>query len=271
MDSYFFVPGNRVHKLDTIKSLGVSQIIIDLEDAVKFSEREEIFKKFKNTENLKQHFVRIPLFNEKEVLDLHFLNNFIALGYTKFVFPKLNSFEEVSKVFNSINNINLQVILLIETPRLFLEAKEVLLTFKRFVTGIGIGSHDFMSVVGGEHSLKNLEFLRQQLLYLARMINITAIDIASMNLNEEEAFKEEVLDGFKKGYDAKFFIHPWQFKTYQELKLYSKEEYIWATKILTTLKEVGSEEEFNPIVIDGEVIERPHLNKAKKINKYYKK
>lgn len=271
MESYFFIPGNRIHKIEAIKALGVSEIIIDLEDAVKFSEREQIFETFKTDASLKEYFIRIPLFDKNEQLDLHFLENFVSLGYTKFVFPKLNDLAQITTVFQSVHLIKLQVILLIETPRLFLEAKEVLLTFKKYLCGIGIGSHDFMSVIGGEHTLNNLEVVRQQLLYLARMINITAIDIASMDLNDKKAFSAEILNGFKKGYDAKFFIHPWQIKTYRALQLYTEEEYKWAKKILKALAEVGNENEFNPIIIDGDVIERPHLNKAKKINKFYKK
>lgn len=133
-----------------------------------------------------------------------------------------------------------------------------------------MGSHDFMSEVGGEHTLENLQVVRQQLLYLARMCSIEAIDIASMELENKSSFTGELLDGFKKGYDAKFFIHPWQLNVFKQLKLYTEKDYSWASKILETLKEVGTANEFNPIVIDGQIIERPHLNKAKKIIKYYK-
>ncbi len=66
MDTYFFVPGDRISKIDQILSLGVSQIIIDLEDAVKLSEREHIFNVLKNTQNLKSFFIRIPLFDQND-------------------------------------------------------------------------------------------------------------------------------------------------------------------------------------------------------------
>lgn len=270
MDTYFFVPGNRINKIEDIEALGVTQIIIDLEDAVKFSERESILKVFKNNNLLQKYFIRIPLFNEKGILDFYFLKKLVDFGYSNFVFPKLNEFDQVSQVFNSIGTANIKVLLLIETPRLFLEAKDILLSFRKYIFAIGMGSHDFMSEIGGEHTLKNLEVVRLQLLYLARMCSMEAIDIASMELIDEKSFKDEIIDGFMKGYDAKFFIHPWQLNVFKGLSLYTEKDYFWATKILETLKEVGNVDEFNPVIIDGQVIERPHLNKAKKIIKYYK-
>ena len=42
MDSYFFIPVTRLDKIPKIKNLQVSEIIIDLEDAVKYSERLQL-------------------------------------------------------------------------------------------------------------------------------------------------------------------------------------------------------------------------------------
>ena len=126
-----------------------------------------------------------------------------------------------------------------------------------------------MAEVGGEHDLRNLEFVRSYIIYLARMINIEAIDIASMELSDSEAYSQEILDGLYKGFDAKFFIHPWQIKLFNSLPLYSPEEIEWAQKIKKEFINKGGFNEFSPIIIDGKVIERPHLNKAKKILRYY--
>src|SRR5690606_35201677 len=123
--------------------------------------------------------------------------------------------------------------------------------------------------IGGVHDLKNLEYARQQLLYIARAIKISAIDIASMELSNASILEEEILDGVYKGYDAKFFIHPWQMNVFKSISLYSDQEIKWALNIQKEFNKVGSNEEFNPIVIEGQIIERPHLKKAKKIIKYY--
>ncbi|MCH3884616.1 aldolase/citrate lyase family protein [Tenacibaculum aquimarinum] len=269
MKKYFFVPGNKLHKINSILKLNVSDIIIDLEDAVKFSEREDIISNLNKQPEYKKHFIRVPLYDIENKLNFSMFESLITFGFTKFVFPKIESKSDFELIIDNVKSENLKIILLIETPRLFLEAKELLLENQKYFVGLAIGSHDLMSVIGGEHSLKNLEVFRQNILILARMISIEAIDIASMELSNESEVEKEIIDGFKKGYDGKFYIHPWQLNVEKRLTLYSKKEYNWAIKIKNELEKVSSEKEFAPVVIDGEIIERPHLNKVKKIIEYY--
>lgn len=269
MDSYFFVPGTRLHKIPHIQELSVTEIIVDLEDAVKFSERTYILEQLKSKPNYKDFYIRIPLYNEFEEINTFIFKDLYENGFRKFVFPKIQKSDDFNKIISESNYTDLQIILLVETSRFFLEVKDILLEYEKMFSGIGIGSHDFMAEIGGVHDLKNLEYVRLQILYLARMINIKAIDIASMELKDENLYKNEIIDGFTKGYDGKFFIHPWQINTFKSISLYSKEELNWAKKIKNELVKVGSEREFNPIILDGQIIERPHLAKAEKIIKYY--
>lgn len=269
MESFFFVPGTRLHKIPDIQKLNVSQIIIDLEDAVKFSERTYILEQLKSKPNYKDFYIRIPLYNEFEEINTFIFKDLYENGFRKFVFPKIQKSDDFNKIISESNYTDLQIILLVETSRFFLEVKDILLEYEKMFSGIGIGSHDFMAEIGGVHDLKNLEYVRQHILYLARMLNIQAIDIASMELQNKAFIVEEITDGFNKGYDAKFFIHPWQIDIFKSISLYSREELNWARKVQNEFKIVGSKAEFNPVVIDGQIIERPHLNKAKKIIKYY--
>lgn len=269
MQSYFFVPGTRLHKIGDIQKLNVSEIIIDLEDAVKVSEREEILDQLISNEFYKNFYVRIPLYNELEKLNISILIELYDNGFRKFVFPKIQKIADFEKIISEREFENLKIILLIETTRFFLEAKDILPKYEKYFSGIGIGSHDFMAEVGGVHDLKNLEYVRLQILYLARMINIPAIDIASMELNGDKVYADEIMDGFRKGYDAKFFIHPWQVNVFKSVSLYSEDELNWARQVKEELNKVGGPGEFNPIVLNGQIIERPHLAKAEKIIKYY--
>lgn len=269
MKSYFFVPGSRLHKISEMHTLSISEIIIDLEDAIKFSERKQILEELKSKGSYKNFYIRIPLYNENEKLEISFLEELYVSGFRKFVFPKIQKASDFDILINGKEYSDIEIILLVETARFFLEVKDVFFKYGNIFSGIGLGSHDFMSEVGGDHDLKNLEYVRLHILYLARMINIEAIDIASMELKDKAAYKDEILDGFRKGYDAKFFIHPWQINTFKSISLYSENELVWAKKIKNELVKVGGKNEFNPIVVDGQIIERPHLAKAEKIIKYY--
>lgn len=269
MQTYFFVPGTRLHKIEDIQNLNVSEIIIDLEDAVKFSEREQIIEQLVSESEYQKFYVRIPLYDKTEKIETSFFQELYQNGFRKFVFPKIEKASDFDVIISEKEYQDLQIILLVETTRYFLEVKETLLKYENLFSGIGIGSYDFMSEVGGVHDLKNLEYVRLQILYLARMINIQAIDIASMELKEENLLTEEIKDGFQKGYDAKFFIHPWQINIFKSISLYSENELDWAKKVKKELAKVENKEEFNPVILDGKIIERPHLNKVEKIIKYY--
>lgn len=271
MDSFFFIPGSKLSNLDMILSLQVSEIIIDLEDALRESERLSILDELKNHKKYGDHYLRVPFTAASaNEFNTELYRRLLHLGYRKFVFPKLASREDFQKIIDAGSAEDLRIILLVETPRLFLEAKELLLNHKDLISGVGLGSHDFMSVVGGVHELENLYYLRQHILYLARMINTVPIDIASMELNSKTALAAEITDGFRKGYEAKFFIHPWQLEVLREINFYSREEYQWALSILRELDKAGKKEEFQPVVINGQVIEKPHLDRVHKIVKYYR-
>lgn len=272
MDSYFFVPGYKLGNIDKIKALGVDEIIIDLEDAVKASDRQMILSRLLSDDiNYKEYYIRIPLYDYQGKIDAQLLLSLLENGFHKLVFPKISSLEDFEFIHSYFVNFSPAIILLVETPRLLLEAKDLLLKYKKFISGVAVGSHDFMNTVGGVHSLRNLEFFRLQILYLARMIHVKAIDIASMELQDTQSLEAEIKDGVYKGFDAKLYIHPKQIEALKSINLYTPDELAWARKVNNAFKQVnGNKDEFNPVVIDGEVIEKPHLQRAEKILNYYK-
>lgn len=269
MDSYFFIPANRLHKIEAIQKLSVDEIIIDLEDAIKTSERESFLKALADERIERSLFVRVPIYDLSNALDLDFYSSLKKLGYKHFIFPKLKGINDTRILFSHVNP-DEKIVLLVETPRLLLELKEVLNQYHSYLYGIGLGSHDLMNAIGGEHTLPNIEFYRNTILLNARAYQLKAFDIASMELKNEKEFQYEIMDGFKKGFDAKFYIHPWQIAQKNKLNFYTKEDLDWAEKIYKAYQEVGNAEEFNPIVVDGEIIEKPHLNKVFTILKYFK-
>lgn len=273
MESYFFVPATKLNKISNLTKLNISEFIIDFEDAIKASERELLFQDLNNINKTKECFIRVPLheLSFEENLDLDFLKKFINKGYKKFVLPKIKNLKELDVILKQFKSEDLKYILLIETPRTYLEFLNSFNKYGNKLFGIGLGSHDFMSIVGGKHILQNLETIRQNILFIARALNIVPIDIASMELKNDEAFKQEVIDGFNKGFDAKFIIHPKQYEIINNTNFYTEEEYNLAIKIKEELLKLKNKKEFNPIVIEGKIIEQPHIQRAEKIIKNYKK
>lgn len=266
MRSYFFIPGTLYKNIALIRSQGVDEIIIDLEDAVRTSEREAILQQMLDSSESRDYWVRVPLRTsfeqDVEPGTFHYL---LEKGFRKFILPKLRSAAELDQLTSHPLAKGKAYILLIEHPRLLLELYDKVLEKNNNIQGIGLGSHDMASWIGAKHTLKNLEYPRGKVLYLAKAFEIEAIDIASMELQDQAQFEEELRDGIEKGYDAKFLIHPWQLKLFNNLNYYTQEEVQWAEKVVEAYNQVKGKDEFAPIVIDNEVIERPHIKRALKI------
>ncbi|WGK64727.1 aldolase/citrate lyase family protein [Croceiramulus getboli] len=196
---------------------------------------------------------------------------FLENDFKKFVVPKIQNKADLDKMVSFLSGYDAQIILLVETPRLYLELLTAITDYKNAIFGLALGSHDYMAAIGGAHTLKNLEVVRQNMLSMARAINGIAVDIASMDLGNLEDFEVELQDGFNKGFDAKFLIHPKQYEFFKAYTFYSEDEYTHALKIVALLEDVKSDtKEFNPVVVDGQIIERPHLDRALKIVNTYR-
>lgn len=268
MQSLFFIPATKLSKISHIKDIGVNEIIIDLEDAVSLSDLSRVLEELLLLED-KSCFVRVPVINNDSV-DLEILSMLNQAGFEKFMLPKLGSYNHFKEIAKGVGFATKSIILLVENPKILYEVPKILEDHSDLFYGICLGSHDYISEIGGEYSLENLGYPRQLILNYARIYDIMAIDIASMDINDIENFEKEVIDGFKKGYDAKLLIHPKQLNHFKEIQLYNNADHDWAVKVISALNETDSIENFGPVVIDGKIVERPHIKKAKSILDWFK-
>lgn len=270
MDSYFFLPGNKLHKIDYVRSLGVNKIIIDLEDAIKKSNLMAIHNNLIDEyEKFEDCIIRVSL-DDTFDRNIRLIEELVEIGYKNFIIPKLKSKSEFYQYFEVLKNYDLKLILLIENTRFFLEIQDILSENIIQIKGIALGSYDFLFELGSKYMLKNLEYPRLHILYLANAYNLYSIDVASMNLMDEAKFKNELLDGFEKGYFAKFFIHPWQFKLSKTLSYFNEVDLKWALRLKEEFEKVKDINDFNAVIINGEIIEKIHLKKMNRILNYYK-
>lgn len=275
MLSYFFIPANKLENIEFIKSLGVDEIIIDFEDAILETDQPKFLSSLHTIVGMHQFWFRIPLKNSQtgDKLELGLFLEVLRLGARKIVLPKLSSREEFAAIVQKIDKIHdCKFILLIEHPRMLAELGLILQDQKlsKFITGIGLGSHDLMTAINSEHSEAQLYYPRMQVLYLSKGYNKLAIDIASMSISNEGNFNSELLFGYQYGFDAKFLIHPNQSTWFGNYDQYKVSQLNWAKKILANLPTENKGKEIEPFVIDGVVVEKAHVEKALNIIKQFK-
>ena len=269
MKSYFFVPASRLRKLKNVKKSSADEIIIDFEDAILNSKLETYFEEIRTIESIESYWFRIPLRNGfDDLLNLNNIGKFHQIGVKQMILPKIKSASELLEIIDEFQSI--KYIILIEHPRLLLEIQDVLMHHPRVlgsIMGIGMGSHDLMTFLNAKHTSEQLDYPRKEVLYIAKAYNIEAIDIASMNVFNKDAFIQEINYAEDNGYDAKFLIHPQQLQWLDEQIGQDVELISWAKNIVAHLPENYNGESLEPFILNEEVIEKPHALRAIEILK----
>jgi len=157
----------------------------------------------------------------------------------------------------------------VENPLCLMNLKEIVKGKIINITGITLGSHDYTNVVGMKHTSHYLYFARNYVLNVTKAYDLMAIDIASMNIYDEEEFSNECLDAFNMGYDAKFVLHPKQLEVLKKTEYFSQEEVESALEIYKEIKTVDLDK-FSVIKVNGKLYEKPHLKRIMKIVEWNK-
>lgn len=272
MNPFFFIPASKLNKLQKIEELGIDNIIIDFEDSIIIENKDEHKEAVFEINNFEKYWYRIPLRNSfDEILNSKFMTELLDRGVKKFVLPKLLNKDELDKLINEIYFNDLKFILLIEHPRFFLELESILKNreYCHIIYGLALGSHDFINELNAKHSLDILYYPRQKIKFIASAFDKIAIDIASMNISNKDFFKDETSNGRNLGFDAKFIIHPIQYQWLNE-SIQESSDFLWAKKIIRQLPKGELSSNHSPFILEGQIIEKPHIQRALNILEKYK-
>lgn len=278
LKSYFFVPADRSDFIQKAFSYYSDNLIFDLEDSISSESYQFAVENLRKIDNQAKYFLRTRFFKEKNnSLDTVRINDGLKLGFTKFVIPKIESVQEIKQLEGFLtargNTTSLEFIFLVESPKALIQLKDLILATKLNLIAIGFGSHDYCSELNMKHELDNLKFARQYILNIAKAYGLDAIDIASMNITDENSFQEELRSAFDLGFDSKFIIHPMQLEQLYSTRFYSDTEIENAKLAYSKLKKADLEK-FGVLRVNDNLYEKPHIkriisiiNEAKRFEK----
>ena len=276
LKTFFFIPSDKEKFVIKVSSIDADYFVFDLEDAVAKNEAKACLERLNRLELHDNYYVRPRIeFNDGNIPNLKILNELIDIGFRKFLIPKVSKLDElkyVQKVLMLDENYefeNNQFILLVENPLCLINLKEIVTSKIINITGITLGSHDYTNIVGMKHTPHYLSFARNYVLNVAKAYGLIAIDIASMNISDEEGFSNECLDAFNMGYDAKFVLHPQQLEVLKKTEYFYQEEVKSALEIYEEIKTIDLDK-FSVIKVNGKLYERPHLKRIMKIVEWNK-
>ena len=257
MKSFFFVPAGNKKLLPKASSIPASDIVIDLEDALGNIPIEDAIQNLKDYSVRENWWARIPTTIRKE-----HLKELYTRGFGKFLLAKIESRDQIDGFISKSTNIaakNLSLMVLCESPLAIVNLREI--ASHDMVEGLGFGSHDYCQAVGMKHNFENVNWARLSILNYSKAFQKFVIDIASMNIDDENAFTAECVDGKDKGFDGKFLIHPWQLDLFQKHWKFNDADLQFALKVKEYMDEIGGVQNFSVANIDGKVVELPHLNR----------
>ncbi|MCT4712769.1 CoA ester lyase [Enterobacteriaceae bacterium H11S18] len=252
--SFLFVPGDRPERFEKALNSGADAVIIDLEDAVtadnKQLARQNALAFFASQ---RQAWVRInaldtPWYSE----DLNVIRHTGCLGV---LLPKA---EEPGKII-PLTQPGKPVLPIIETAKGAMNVRAIaaLSGVQRLV----FGTLDFSLDTGMADDEKTLVAIRTELVLASRVAEILSpIDGVTTEFRHNTLTATSARHASDMGFGGKLCIHPSQIGVVNEIFSYSAEEIRWAQDIVNL-----SESAFGALSHNGRMVDKPVLEKAKKI------
>jgi len=275
-----FVPGNRPDRVDKAISAGADAIIIDLEDAVAFSEK--IAARAKVREKILAHrqnriIVRVNGLDSGFLADD--LAEVIVEGLKCIMIPKIHNGSQMAEIHGLLLHVekekkietrSIGVIPLIENAagveNIFRIVSERI-SRPRLYT-VAFGAADYTLDMGTEITREGTELIypRSRIAIACRAANIEApLDTPfMMDLKDLDGLRADATRAKQLGFQGKLCIHPNQIITCHEIFSPSMDEISYAERVI----EVFEEAEANGVAaiqLDGKFIDYPVVEKSRRI------
>lgn len=283
MRSYLFVPGDSARKLEKGLGSGADALIIDLEDSVAPSAKEgarqvtgDFLREANNAQNRPRLFVRVnDLASGHTAADLDSVMGSCPDGIVQ---PKACGGADVAHLAAMIavreaeygldDGMTKIMAIATETAR----SVFALGTFRgasHRLTGIAWGGEDLSADLGSEsnrgsdgHYTDPYRLARSLTLMGASAAEIDAIDTVYTNFRDLEGLATECRDARRDGFVAKMAIHPAQVPVINETFAPTPEEIARAKAIIAAFED---DPQAGVVAIDGEMIDMPHLKRARRL------
>lgn len=266
------LPASNAKALAKLAILDCDATIYDLEDAVapdmKAAAREALIGHFAaGARPGVEHVIRInPLSSRWGEADLEAV---VQCKPDSVLVPKVESAAGLAEVAARLDNTGLaetRLMAMIETPKGVLNAAAIAEAHAPRLAALIVGLNDLRKeakVPRGPDRGVLVPWLMQVVL-AARAYGVAPIDAVSNDFRDLAAFDAECAEGRAMGFDGKMLIHPAQIEPANRRFGPSEDEIAAARKIVAAFdlpEAVGQ----GAINIDGEMVERLHLDEARKL------
>ncbi len=271
-----FVPGNNPSMMRDAHIYGPDSIMFDLEDSVSINEKDSarmlVYHALKTINyGAVEKVVRInPLSTPYGKQDVEAM---VKAGVQVIRMPKTETAQEVKDLEAEIERVEREIgkevgstliMAAIESALGVVNAYAIATASKRMM-GIALGAEDYCANLKTQRSREGTELLlaRQTIVVAARAAGIDALDTVFSDLNDMEAFKNEVRFIKQLGFDGKSIINPRQIGPVNEVFTPTPAEIEKAKRIVAALKEAEAKGS-GVISLNGKMIDKPVVIRAQR-------
>jgi citrate lyase subunit beta/citryl-CoA lyase/(3S)-malyl-CoA thioesterase len=255
--SVLFIPCANAKALAKAATLACDALIFDLEDAVGDDERDGALVRL--AETLTGTFVAKTVLVRIHPQYLGGIHKALSgLRIDGLVIPKVSSVADISGVAHVWPNVPLWA--MIETAQGVVNLREIVASG---VKGLIAGPNDLRKDLRTRPMADRTDilFALSQIVLYSRAYGLTVLDGVYNAFKDEVGFAAECEQGRSLGFDGKTLIHPAQIAACEAAFSPSEAEIEWAQAVVAAFEDSRS----GVISVNGEMIERLHLEQAKAI------
>lgn len=272
-----FAPANNPKMLVTAHLYGPDCVIFDLEDAVKYADKDAARDLLAEALKVVDYgdteiFARInPLYTEFGKDDVRIL---VPAGLRRMRLAMCEKPEQVKELDDLLTEVekehgievgSCKIQCSLETPLAIMNAVQIATASPR-VTSISFGAEDFTRTLGAERTKagKEIFMARSMVVMAAAIANVDAIDTVWADIADVEGFKEEVKTSINLGFAGKSCVHPSQVKIIHDIFTPSEEELEKSLAIVKAAQEADISKG-GVITVNGKMVDIPVISKAEKV------
>lgn len=270
-----FIPGNNPSMMQDAYIYQPDSIMLDLEDSVTMAEKDAarilVHNALKTIDyGTIERVVRInPLNTPYGKKDIEAV---VKGGADVIRMPKTETADEVREVEAEILKVEREIgcegrtliMAAIESALGIVNAYAIATASKRMM-GIALGAEDYSANLKTQRTKEGteLQLARETIVVAARAAGIDALDTVFSNLNDMEAFRNEVELIKRMGFDGKSIINPRQIEIVNEVFAPKEKDIEKARTILAAIKE-AAEKGSGVIAVNGKMVDRPVVIRAQR-------
>ena len=271
--SVLYMPGINQKAMDKALNLDCDAVVLDLEDAVEVSKKEDsrqlVIRQIENNDyGPRVVVVRVNDLGSKwGEQDVAAVAN---LPIQAILVPKVSEIRDISRVVDLLNRLGseLPIWIMVETPLAIININE--LARQPRVTALVMGTSDLVVDLCAEHleERQNISYALQRSIIAARAFGKKILDGVHLDFRDLDSLRNVCRLGKSMGFDGKTLIHPDQIPVANDAFSPSEAELDKAKRVIDAWRSAQTRGS-GVVEVDGTLVESLHVEEAKRLISFF--